>query len=721
MASTFDVRWSANFHATASTKAPASKLHGDRILLPQSALEAIMAAPRSRYDHSYAAYDALSLPYPLMFRLQNKANGRVVYSGVREFIGEEEQIGLTPYLENALGIEPNKDADISVTAKQVPKGTYIRLRPLEAGYNPEDWRPILERELRKNFTTLTANTRLHIRGVGGDEYKFLLDKVEPEGEAICVVDTDVEVDIEALDEEQARETLRIIASKASNRPTGNSEGGEIDVWKDVAGHIVPESYIDYQLPSWDRTQPLTIELSGFGEEDGLDIFAIPSSTRYRSLPRQDEHRWGDFTAKSDGCKSLVIQPGDPSIEGAEKLLISVYSYRENPSSEKAPESKPQSFVLRARVGQSTEPQDTRMDNAEGSENHKKCPNCGQWVPKPSFFLHESFCLRNNTICKECGKVFRKGSEEFENHWHCVHKNACDLFPDNYGNTELGRERHRIAYHSQHICPSCDFSTHDLPELAKHRTTYCPGRLILCQFCHLEVPQGGDGIETPEMKITGLTPHELEDGSRTTQCDICDRILRLREVEAHMTNHRLARASQPTPPLCRNINCGRTRYGVGQRGAHLSRSSSTENQDNELGLCGTCFSPLYSSVYDPEGKAMRRRIERRYLLQLNTGCGRTWCANEWCKTHRANAGLEPLGASMKAALPLVKPLVESVPDPEAPMYFCVDETSAMNKIVAAELAKEGRYELGWCVAASEATKGDMGRAREWLSLWANAKA
>lgn len=395
-----------------------------------------MAAPRS--DDGLSSYDGLRLPFPLMFRLQNKSNGRVVYSGVREFIGEEDHIGLTPYLEKALGIEAeDKNVEISVSAKQVPKGTYIRLRPLEAGYNPEDWRPILERELRKNFTTLTNNTELHIRGVGGYEYKFLLDKVEPEGDAICVVDTDVEVDIEALDEEQARETLRIIAAKASNRPTGNSTGGEISIWKDVEGHIVPDSYIDYQLPSWDRTQPLTIELSGFGEEDGFDLFAIPSSTRYRALPRQDEHVWGNFTTKSDGHKSIEILPDHPALETAEKLLISVYSYIPVASSGKAPEPKPQGFVLRARVGHATESQDTLMDDAHVPENQKKCPNCGQWVPKPSFFLHESFCLRNNTTCKECGRVFKKGSEELANHWHCVHKNACDLFPDNYGNTELG--------------------------------------------------------------------------------------------------------------------------------------------------------------------------------------------------------------------------------------------------------------------------------------------
>lgn len=289
------------------------------------------------------------------------------------------------------------------------------------------------------------------------------------------------------------------------------------------------------------------------------------------------------------------------------------------------------------------------------------------------------------------------------------------------NISCRRERHHISFHSQHNCPACDFSTHDLPELARHRTTDCPAKTILCQFCHLEVPQGGDGNPTPEMRLTGLTAHELEDGSRTTQCPLCDRILRLREVEPHMANHRLARAAQPAPRLCRNANCGRTLFGVGPRGPLSSRAGEAENRVNELGLCGTCFAPLFSSAYDPEGKAMRRRVERRYLLQLNTGCGKAWCANEWCKTHRKNAGREPLASNMKDAIPLVKPLVEGTFDVEAPMFFCVDETSTISRVVARELEREGRYELGWCVAASEAARGDMQGAKEWLEMWGNTKS
>jgi hypothetical protein len=105
--------------------------------------------------------------------------------------------------------QPSRAAPaVTVHAKQLPKGTYVRLRPLEAGYDPEDWKPLLERHMRDNFTTLTVGELLTVPGTRNESFRFLLDKVYPEGEGICVVDTDLEVDIVALSEEQARETLQ---------------------------------------------------------------------------------------------------------------------------------------------------------------------------------------------------------------------------------------------------------------------------------------------------------------------------------------------------------------------------------------------------------------------------------------------------------------------------------------------------------------------------------
>jgi hypothetical protein len=123
------------------------------------------------------------------------------------------------------------------------------------------------------------------------------------------------------------------------------------------------------------------------------------------------------------------------------------------------------------------------------------------------------------------------------------------------------------------------------------------------------------------------------------------------------------------------------------------------------------------MHDPEGKALRRRIERRYLGQLMKGCGKSHCRNEWCKTGRANMNLDAKGSSAQAALPLVKPLLDQIPQRDQPMWFCVDEASQARRKLAEMMAAEKIWSLEWCVAAAEAEKGAPDRMRDWLQAWA----
>jgi len=123
------------------------------------------------------------------------------------------------------------------------------------------------------------------------------------------------------------------------------------------------------------------------------------------------------------------------------------------------------------------------------------------------------------------------------------------------------------------------------------------------------------------------------------------------------------------------------------------------------------------MHDPEGKAMRRRVERRYLSQLMTGCGKTWCKNEYCKTARARAGNNTAALTAQEALPKVKPLMDALANKGASMFFCVDDASQKRKALAEMLAVEMRYALEWCVAACEAEAGNLEKARMWLQNWA----
>ena len=397
------------------------------------------------------------------------------------------------------------------------------------------------------------------------------------------------------------------------------------------------------------------------------------------------------------------------------MHISVYS-RRHPSDSR---STPHKFSLRVKSSPRDGSSESALSHDAVLEMHEsdeeRCKDCQQWVPRRTMMLHESFCLRNNIFCSLCKQVFKTSSEQWKDHWHCPHD-------DGHGNTPLSQSKHDDIFHTARHCPNCPYVATNLPHLARHRTSLCPGKLILCKFCHLEVPQEGDPFETsPETLISGLTAHELADGARTTECHLCSKIIRLRDMDTHLRHHALEKSSRHKPEICRNPSCGRTLHGVGKNGEIGAGSRMGQGPGNNLGLCSICFGPLYVSMHDPDGKAMKRRVERRYLSQLIQGCRRLWCQNQYCKTAAENRGDKSLqGLMTKDALPLVKPLLDRLGDRSTPMYFCVDEESQRRRRLARTLAAEGFYDLEWCVAACEAETVNLVAARQWLQNWAPMK-
>ncbi|KAL7932545.1 ubiquitin fusion degradation protein UFD1 domain-containing protein [Trichoderma chlorosporum] len=751
------LRWSDTFAILPPSDPICNKLPGDKIILPPSALQQLLSASSSQaatasvngsnsyFGSSYLSNQSYSqetqqLPNPLIFRLVNQKSHNVVYAGIREFSAPEGTIGLSSllvealaigsddYLPTAPGVIDIENSDsvesknailessrITVHAVELQKGTYVRLRPLEAGYDPDDWKPLLERQLRQNFTTLTKDTVIPVQGSQGESFKLLVDKFAPDGDGICVIDTDLEVDIEALNEEQARETMRqIIAKGQSGASSGSSKGGELSIWKDTEGQVLRGQYVDYTLPSWDRSQDLVISLSGISDADALDLFITPKSRQQRALPRDSVHVFGDFSPAQNGVKSITISPTNVELEDAESLLISVHAYQDADSDGAPTNTIPHTYTIRAKTASLKEKstnEPMELDQADHSLDEEQCSNCLQWVPKRTMVLHQNFCLRNNVLCPICKSVFKKGSPEYEAHWHCSHDEA-------HGDSTFSKAKHDQVFHTDHECPACEFSTNSLSDLARHRTSVCPGKIILCRFCHLEVPQEGDPFNpSPEVVLSGMTAHELADGARTTECHLCDKIIRLRDMETHQKHHELDKVTRSKPLVCRNVNCGRTLYGVGSKGQIGTAGSQVKAPGNDIGLCSLCYGPLYVSMHDPDGKALRRRIERRYLSQLMAGCGKSHCANEWCKTGRSNTGLEAKGSSAAAALPLVKPFLPGALDASQPCYFCVDEASQTGRKLAGLVAAEKAWDLDWCIAASEYEKANLDKMRDWLQAWA----
>ncbi|KAL8739467.1 MAG: hypothetical protein Q9190_007733 [Brigantiaea leucoxantha] len=770
--------WSSQFNVIETNRTP--PLKGDKIILPQSALEQLLnavtinvptatrpitSAFNSFNPYSFAAEQQArsqtverqqQLPHPLTFRLVNPTNGKVVYTGIREFSADEGEVGVSAFIRQSLGIDDygseSSDIDhssqqigispqpedvqprLTVHAEQLPKGTYVRLRPLEAGYDPDDWKALLERHLRDTFTTLTSGEILTVPA-GKEVFRFLVDDLKPNSQAISLVDTDLEVDIEALNEEQARETLKQRLEK-SQRPSdsaqGSSPGGVLQIDQQVSGQVRHGEYVDYSVERWDSSKDIDVELESIDTAADADIFVIPAGPKQRAKPREDEHVFGELSSMQH--KRIKIRHTNAELDNAEALWISVRGYRMPEHTSTALDRSPIPFRLQVSPSNTVgEEVGIEANGLLPNSEDEQCKNCHQWVPRRTMMLHENFCYRNNILCPQCSTVFQKSSSEWKNHWHCPHDSE-------HGNTSTSRTKHDDLFHSPRNCPLCLYLATNVPDLAHHRTTTCPGKTILCQFCHLLVPQQGPEdpeMTDPEVVLSGLTPHELTDGARTTECHLCSKIVRLRDMSAHLKHHDLQRLSRPKPRICRNVNCGRTIDGVGRKGELIGRQLPARN---ELAICDNCFGPLYTNTYDPDGKALGRRVERRYLTQMLTGCGKEWCGNEVCKTGRKNLGMEEVKGS-KDAMGMIRPLVEGWKAGGARVSFCTDEASQRRRnlaeMVAAEMDSQereqgkgqgkaeqvanGGYDLEWAVAALEVEAGDLLKSRGWLKDWAPTRA
>ena len=769
------LKWSCQFSVLPASSTP--PLRGDKIILPPKALEELLSAAtttvqveaqgRPQEFDPYNPYSVAAqrstqgnvferqqnLPHPLTFRLVNPQNGRFVFAGIREFSAAEDEVGISPFLRDSLGIAQKNMEDpittdgtggstytegierLTVHVQELQKGTYVRLRPLEAGYDPEDWKALLERYLRDNFTTLTNGEILTI-SAGKEEYRFLVDQLKPSNDAVSLVDTDLEVDIEALNEEQARETLKQRMRKlqrARGTIDGSSTGGVVKLGASLSGQVRPSEYVDYTLEGWDRTQVLAIEIFSETPEADIELFVSPFNPHQQARPRLEEHVFSDMSTRQS--KRVKIQPTNTALENSEALWISVGSYTSGPNgNEMDIQQGPVPYHLHIYAADSAVNSEPDVDMTLDDTPHPdetRCKNCQQWVPSRTMMLHENFCFRNNILCPQCRTVFQKSSPEWKNHWHCPHDSS-------YGSTSSSHHKHDSLFHVPQVCSSCGYQAKSIPDLAQHRTTLCPAKLILCSFCHLIVPQQGpdDPSSTdPEVIFSGLTPHELADGARTTECHLCSKIVRLRDMTTHLKHHDLERRSRVKPRICRNVNCGRTIDHVNKNGEVRIQKAS---EGNEIRVCDPCFGPLYVSMYDPEGKALRRRVERKYLTQMLTGCGQIWCRNEFCRTGRKNSGFEGPMTS-KEGTAAVKPFLEGLMGRSTPVHFCVDEASQQRRVLAGMLTAEGDagdngkgkakenanlgsgYALEWCVAALSNEDGDLDRARTWLQWFAPTKA
>lgn len=681
----------------------------DKITLPASVLEAIVAqAPTA-------------LPSPLTFRLSNPAQPqrRPTHVGVREFSGTEGVAKIPRVVAERIGLELNQSVAVQYLA--LPKATSLTLSVLEDDdASVDDWKALLEAQLRSGYTALTKGDTLIISDPAsrnGKFYQCLVSDLKPE-DAACIIDTDIDLHIVTPN------TGNTTPESSNSKRKGVSEALSVPIVVPADGtstalpKLSPGHDVNLIIDKWNQTLPINITLSNITTEMNVNLFVGTSEYSTSS----DVFLWSTLLEPADSAeKTITIASGAELLRDyeantdkiADKVYIAVHT-----------EGSTEVSSLVVTVDQTPIVQNADLSDTDTRNSDSKlCPNCHKTVPAQSYQMHAVFCERNNVLCpRGCGKLFlRRDGGVPATHWHCDECTVQQHHQCVYGNSAASQVLHDKYFHEAVLaCPQC------LPDaqnvggfpsrvaLALHRSTACSGRLHICRFCHLRVPQEDT---TYVDRANGLTGHETRCGSKTTDCPTCGKIVKLSLLTSHMEYHNSQRLNQTTAPvLCSNGNCVRT------------LASNNTMSDNSLGLCAMCFGPLHSTVYDPTGTKLFQRVERRYVIQATRGCGKSWCTN-----HTACASANPTlrTGGMAKVMPLVQALTARAAANNnnntnnnddillLPRFeFCVDEMTTKRKLfVDMVVEDECVYARSWVARAVEEAKGNEQRARQWLETHA----
>ncbi|KAI8067783.1 ubiquitin fusion degradation protein UFD1-domain-containing protein [Gongronella butleri] len=631
---------------------------GDKIILPASALEQLLSKASGG-----------DLPSPLTFSVKHPHRpDLVIHGGVREFSGDEGHVSVPRWMMTALDME-EQGGRLIVSVKPLPKGTWARLRPLSnddsSAPRIKDYRAALESHLRQHYNTLTAGQTISC-SYASSRYLFLVVDLKP-APAVCVTDTDLEVDLE-------EDMTSSIASAAPSSVSSSSSFTHLS----APSQPLPVAMDQHvrQTITQGQWQYFTLSLAPQSAKTAIsltissgDIDVVIGCDR---LPTLEANDVADIS--SDLERQLLIDPTTLDA-GTNTVFVGIHGYATNSE-----------YNWVATTATDAKNEQLEPLEQEDTRNKQQCSNCQAWVPVMSLALHESFCARNNVLCPwGCGKVFKRA--DVDNHWHC---DLCTVM----GTTLDGKAKHVAYHHTPHACHACNAQLPSLPALAAHKRTLCPKRLITCRYCHNLVAQGQPATDARD-RILGLCEHESYCGSRTIQCQKCQKSIPIKDVPVHAKIHEVHRQQQRLPPICGNSQCTRPRA------------------NNRLGLCQYCFGPFWVTEDDPQNVKLIQRVARRLHTQLTHGCGNAWCQNQYCATSSGKAQDATTAAS--TLLPMIKKLrVQlAMPKPKPELDLCVDEKTTRVRFLANTLQTGSQYGVDWCIKALEAENEDLERAQTWL--------
>lgn len=601
--------------------------------------------PSEILDSLIAKQGTDPLPSPLIFKVTNPRTSDFTYAGIREFSAESGCVMIPEPIREEINLAEN--SEVIVSFESLPRGTSVTFQPLDNDQLIDDWKVLLEHRLHSSYTTLTNSRHIKVADPlhAHKIYELQVVDLKPSN-AVCIVDTDMTLEILPYNENGKiipREPTKTVTVEALQLDQ------PLKLSKSEIGSVVKLC-----LKSWDHTKDVVISF-----DKGLLFVGLDEDNA-------DSEKF-IFSNIDDPNNSVIkISASNAYLADAKELWFTAVLQKDNCE-----------FVL-------TQSSFGEQSIEEDDGDFQVCSNCRQKISRQAYMLHSAFCQRNNILCPQgCGQIFSKRNGSIpKDHWHCQKCLPNVIYGDDLDSLH---EHERLA-HQRHTC-GCGEEFLSYSALGLHRATSCPNKIIICRFCHLKLPQG---LASPQDILQGLSGHESYCGGRTTDCESCGKAIRLRDLDSHMKYHDKDRLASATPQTCTNLNC-----------PNVTTSSSP------LGLCTICYGPLYSNVNDPSGARLKQRIERRYVIQLTRGCGKSWCMNKFCASSNGEFVGRPIAEVMKKVSELLSGIDV--------FYFCVDEAATKRKLFIDFESETSEYAKPWLARAIEAARGNEQEARRWLNL------
>lgn len=151
--------------------------YGGRVIAPQAVLEDLVS---------------LQIQPPFTFEISHSDELYRTHCGVLEFTGDESEVVVPSWMYQQLSME---DADeVTLRYKTFPLGRFIKLVPHSVDFlEVENPKLELEQCLR-NYQTLSEGDEILCCFDETDPIRFTVAHIEPPGDAIYIVDTDLAVD-----------------------------------------------------------------------------------------------------------------------------------------------------------------------------------------------------------------------------------------------------------------------------------------------------------------------------------------------------------------------------------------------------------------------------------------------------------------------------------------------------------------------------------------------